>query len=127
MEHSLKFLALCESNLDSSIISPEFSVLDYLLLFRKDPSVHMHSLSVCIQEHLPLAKESCLESPDHSYKCHRLSQLNSVNYLYFLYHSLSPHDSCVLDSISDNFDKALSLHSFANIFVFDEFNAHHDR
>ena len=37
-------LALCESNLDDSIDSGNFSVRGYLPLIRKDSSTHMHVL-----------------------------------------------------------------------------------
>lgn len=38
-----------------------------------------------------------------------------VSYLFYLYRSHSSHDCCVLDSISDNIDKAISLYPFANM------------
>ena len=40
-------LALCETNLDDSIDSGNFSVRGYLPFIRKDSSTHMHSLAVC--------------------------------------------------------------------------------
>ena len=39
-------LALCETNLDDSIDSRNFSVTGYLPLIRKDSSTHMHGLAV---------------------------------------------------------------------------------
>lgn len=55
--------------------------------------------------------------------CLRLSF--SVSYLFFLYRSPFSQDCGVLDSISNNIDKAISLHLFAQIFVLGDFNAHH--
>ncbi|CAE1168972.1 unnamed protein product [Acanthosepion pharaonis] len=118
-------LALCETNLVSSIPSSDLSIPGYLPLLRKDSLTHMHGLSVYVKDHIPLARELSLESPDQSYMCLRLSLLNAVSYLFFLYRSPSSQDCGILDSIFDSIDKALSLHPFAHIFVFGDFNAHH--
>ena len=40
--------ALCETNLDDSIDSRNFSVTGYLPLIRKDSSTHMHGLAVYV-------------------------------------------------------------------------------
>ena len=40
-------LALCETKLDDSIDSGNFSVRGYLPLIRKDSSTHMHGLAIC--------------------------------------------------------------------------------
>ena len=45
-------LALCETNLDDSIDSGNFSVRGYLPLIRKDSIIHMHGLGVYVQEGL---------------------------------------------------------------------------
>ena len=55
-------LALCETNLDDSIDSVNFSVRDYLPLIRKDSSTHMHSLAVYMKEGLPFARDFSLEN-----------------------------------------------------------------
>ena len=47
-------LPLCETNLDDSIDSGNFSVTGYLPLIRKDSSTHMHGLTVYVRERLPL-------------------------------------------------------------------------
>ena len=58
--NSPDILALCETNLDDSIDSGNFSVRDYLPLIRKDSSTHIHGLAVYLKEgllfawHLPL-------------------------------------------------------------------------
>lgn len=54
-----------------------------------------------------------------------LSLLNSVTYLFFHNSWSSSQDFCLLDSISNNIDQAISLHPDANIFVFSNFNAYH--
>ena len=43
-------LALCETNLDDSIDSGNFSVRGYLPLIRKNSSTHMHGLTVYVKE-----------------------------------------------------------------------------
>ena len=43
-------LALCETNLDDSIDSGDFSVRGYLPLIQKDSSTHMHSLAYSLCE-----------------------------------------------------------------------------
>ena len=45
-------LALCETNLDDSIDSGNFSVRGYLPLIQKDSSTHMHGLAVYVKEGL---------------------------------------------------------------------------
>ena len=42
--NSPDILALCETNLDDSIDSGNFSVIGYLPLVQKDSSTHMHRL-----------------------------------------------------------------------------------
>ena len=44
--NSPDILALCETNLDDSIDSGNFSVRGYLPLMRKDSGTHMHGLAV---------------------------------------------------------------------------------
>ena len=78
-------LALCETNLDNSIDSGNFSVRGYLPLIRKDSSTHMHGLTVYVKEGLPFAQELSLENSADSYLCFRLALLHSVSYFFFLY------------------------------------------
>ena len=49
-------LALCETNLDDSIDSVNFSVRGYLPSIQKDSSTHMHGLAVYVKERLPFAR-----------------------------------------------------------------------
>ena len=44
--NSPDILALCETNLDDSIDSRNFSLRGYLPLIRKDASTHLHGLAV---------------------------------------------------------------------------------
>ena len=48
-------LALCETNLDDSIDSGNFSVRCYFPLIQKNSSTHMHDLTVYVKEGLPFA------------------------------------------------------------------------
>ena len=50
-------LALCETNLDDSIDSCNFSVRGYLSLIRIDSGTHVHGLAVYVREGLPFARE----------------------------------------------------------------------
>ena len=67
--NSPDILALCETNLDDSIDSGNFSVRGYLPLIRKDPSTHMHGLAVYVKEGLPFARDLSLENFADSYLC----------------------------------------------------------
>ena len=82
-------LALCESNLDDSIDSGDFSVTDYLPLIRKDSITHMHDLAVCVKEGLPFGRHLSLENSKDSYLCFRLALIYCVLLLFplsiFLY------------------------------------------
>ena len=82
-------LALCETNLDDSIDSENFSVRGYLPLIRKDSSAHMHGLAVYVKEGLPFARNLCLENSAGSYLCFRMALLHSVCYFFLLYRSSS--------------------------------------
>ena len=87
--NSPDILALCETNLDDSIDSGNFSVRGYLLLIRKDSITHMHGLPVYVKQGLPFARDLSLENSANSYLCFRLALLHSVSYLFFLYRSCS--------------------------------------
>ena len=60
--NSHDILALCETNLDDSIDSGNFSVRAYLPLIQKDSSTHIHGLAVCFKERLPFAQDLSLEN-----------------------------------------------------------------
>ena len=85
--NSPDILALCETSLDDSIDSGNFSVRGYLPLIQKDSSTHMHGLAVYVKEGLPFARGLSLENSVDSYSCFRLALLHSVSYFFFLYRS----------------------------------------
>ena len=87
--NSPDILALCETNLDGSIDSDNFSVRGYLLLIRKDSSTHMHGLAVYVKESHPFARDLSLENSADSYLCFRLALLHSLSYFFFFYRSPS--------------------------------------
>ena len=122
--NSPDILAVCETNLDDSIDSGNFSVRGYLPLIRKDSITHMHGLAVYVKEGLPFARDLSLENSADSYLCFRLALLYSVSYFFFL--NRSPSSLCtVFDSISSNIDEVLLMNLPANVFVFGDFNVHH--
>ena len=123
--NSPDILALCETNLDDSIDSGNFSVRGYLPLIRKDSNTHMHGLAVYVKEGLPFARDLSLENSADSYLCFRLALLHSVSYFFFLYRSPSSSLCTVFDSVSSNIDEVLSVNPSANVFVFGDFNVHH--
>ena len=112
--NSPDILALCETNLDASIDSDNFSVRGYLPLFGKDSGTHMHDLAVYVKEGLPLALDLSLENSADSYLCFRLALLYSVSYFFFLYRSPSSALCMVFDSISSNIDEVLSINPSTN-------------
>ena len=89
--NSPDILALCETNLDDSIDSGNFSVRGYLPLIRKDSSTHMHGLTVYVKEGLPFAWDLSLEKSADSYvfdwlyltQC--LTSFSSINFLVFMH------------------------------------------
>ena len=82
--NSPDILALCETNLDDSIASGNFSVRGYLPLICKDPSIHIHGLAVYAKEGLPFAWDLSLENSPDSYLCFRLALLHSLSYFFFV-------------------------------------------
>ena len=123
--NSPDILALCETNLDGSIDSGNFSVRGYLPLIRKDSSTHMHGLAVYVKEDLPFAGNLSLENSADSYLCFRLALLCSLSYLFFLYRSPSSSLCTVFDSISSNMDEVLLINPSASVFAFRDFDVCH--
>ena len=93
-------LALCETNLDDSIDSGNFSVRAYLPLIWKDSTSHMHGLVVFVKDGLPFARDLSLENFADFYLCLWLALLQSVSYFIFPYWSPSSSLCTVFDSIS---------------------------
>ena len=67
--NSPDIITLCETKLDDSINSGNFSVRGYLPLIRKDSGTHMHGLAVYAKEGLSLAQDLSLENSADSYLC----------------------------------------------------------
>ena len=76
--NSPDILALCETNLDDSIDSGNFSVRGYLPLIWKDSSTHMHGLAVYVKEGLSFAWDLSLENSADSYLCFWLALFHAV-------------------------------------------------
>ena len=86
--NSPDILALCETNLDDSIDSGNFSMRGYLPLIRKDSGTHVHGLAVYVKEGLLFAWDGSLENFADSYyvldwlyftQC--LTSFSSINHL----------------------------------------------
>ena len=67
--NSPDILALCETNLDDSIDSGNFSARGCLPLIQKDSSTHVLGLAVYVKEGLPFAQRLFLENSADSYLC----------------------------------------------------------
>ena len=119
--NSPDILSLCETNVDDSIDSGDFSVRGYLLLIRKDFSTHMHGLVVYVKEDFIFQGTLSLEnSADcNLHFCQAL--LHSVSYFFFLNWSPSLSLCMVFDSVSSNLDEVLLINPSANVFVFGDF------
>ena len=124
--NSPDILALCETNQGDSIDSGNFSVNGYLLLIQKDSTTHVHRLAVYVKEGLPFAWDLSLENSADSYLCFQLALLHSVSYFFFLYQSPSLFLWTVFNSVSSKIVKFLLVNPSANVFVSEDFNAHHN-
>ena len=62
-------LVLCETDLDDSIDSGNFSVTGYLSLIWMDSVTYMHGLAVYLKEGLPFAWDLSLKNSTDSYLC----------------------------------------------------------
>ena len=74
--NSSNVLALCETNLDDSIDSDNFSGRGYLSVIQKDLITHVHGLAVCVKEGLPFAWGLSLENSADCYICFCLPLLH---------------------------------------------------
>ena len=121
--NSPDILALCETNLDDSIDSGNFSVTGYVLLIQKYSSTHMHGLAVYVKEGVFFAWDLSLENSADPYLCFGLALLHLVSYLFFLYWSPSSLSLCrVFYSIWSNIDEVLLINPSTNAFVFGDFD-----
>ena len=87
--NSPEILALCETNLDDSIDSANFSVTGYLPLIRNDSITHMHDPAIFVKEGLSFVWVLSLENSTDSYLSFRLALFRSMSYLFFFYQSSS--------------------------------------
>ena len=60
--NSPDILALCETKLDDSTDSGNFSVRGYLPVIRKDSITHIHGLALYLKKGLPFARDLSLEN-----------------------------------------------------------------
>ena len=77
--NSPDILDLCETNLDDSIESGNFSVRGCLPLIRKYTVTHMYSHAVHVREEFPFARDLSLENSADSYLCFQRALLHSVS------------------------------------------------
>ena len=120
-----EILALCETNLDSSINSGNFFVRGYLPLIWKDSSTHVCGLAVYLKQGFPFAWDLSLENSADFYLCFQLALPHSVSYFFFFCQSPSLSLCTVFNSVSSNIDKVLLINPSANVFVFGDFNINH--
>ena len=125
VSNSPVILAPCETNLDDSINSGNFSVRGYRPLIRKDFSTH-GLVSQFMWRKDFLLHGTYLKKTLKTYLCFWLVLLHSVSYFFFLYQSPSLSLRTVFDSISSNIYEVLSINPSANAFVFGDFNVHHN-
>ena len=85
----------------------------------------MHGLAVYVKEGLPFAPDLSLGNSLDFYLCFGSALLHSVSYFYFLYRSSSWSLCTAFDGISCKIDEVLSIIPSANVFVFGDFNVHH--
>ena len=123
--HSHDILAICETNLDDSIDSGNFSVAGFLSLIWKDYIIHMRYHAVYVKEGIPFAQDISLENSADSYLGFQLALLHSLSYFFFLCWSPSSSLCTVCDSISSNIDMVLSVNPSVNVFAFGDISVHH--
>ena len=107
--NSPDILCLCETNLDDSIDSGNFSVRGYLLLIWKDSSTHMHGLVVYVKEDFLFQGTLSLENSADCHLCFWQALLHSVSYFFFFSWLPSLSLCMIFDSVS------------SNVFVFGDF------
>ena len=80
--NSPDILALCETNLDDSIDSGNFSVNSYLLLIWKDSTTRIHGLVIHVKEGFPLIWDLSLENSADCHLCFWLALLHSMSHFF---------------------------------------------
>ena len=107
-------LALCETTLDDSIDSGNFSVRVYLSLIQKNYFVHTWSCSLC-----EIRTSFCMGLISRKlfrFVCFGLDLLHSVPYFFSLYWSPSSSLCTVFEAASSNVDEVISINLFAKFF-----------
>ena len=132
--------ALCETNLDDSIDSGNFSVSGYFPSVQEDSVTHMHCLMhghihtqypylyaysyawsyawTYVKGGFPMAQDLSWENFANSYLCFRLALLRPVSHFFFLCWLFSLSSCTVFHAISSNIDELLSINLSAYMFVF---------
>ena len=105
--NSPDILPLCETNLDDSIDSGNFSVTGYPPLIWKDSITHMHGFAVYVKEGLPFPRDYLRKT---------------LQILTYAFDWLSLTLCMVFDSFSSNMDEVVSINPSINVFIFGDFN-----
>ena len=111
--NSPDILAQCETNLDDSIYSGNFSVRGFLPLIWKDLITHIHGLAVYVKEGLSFAQDLSQKTLqiltyvfDWLYFTQCLTSFSCIDHLLHCY-------TYFFDSISFNIDEVLSINPSA--------------
>ena len=111
--NSPDILVQCETNLDDSIYSRNFSVRGFLPLIWKDLITHIHGLVVYVKEGLPFAQDLSQKTLqiltyvfDWLYFTQCLTSFSCIDHLLHRY-------TYFFDSISFNIDEVLSINPSA--------------
>ena len=123
--NSPDILNLCQTNLNDSIDSTNFSMEGYFPLIRKDSSTHMHGLTAYVKEVVPSKWVVTLENSADSYLCFRLVLLHSLSHFFFIFPSPPSFLCADFGFVSSNIDEVLLINPPANVFVFANVNANH--
>ena len=115
--NSPDILALCETNLNDSIGSDNFSVRGYLPLIQKDSITYMHVLGVYVKERLPFAQDLSLENSVDLLMS--LTSFTSLSVLILFSLSITSLLLCAnSDFILSNLDEVLQINPPGNVFAF---------
>ena len=115
--NSPDILALCETNLNDSIGSDNFSLRGYLSLIQKDPITYMHVLEVYVKERIPFAQDLSLENSVDLLMF--LTSFASLSVLILFSLSITSLLLCAnFDCILSNLDEVLQINPPGNMFAF---------
>ena len=115
-------LALSESKLDSSVLSNDFSVPNYVV-HRLDAGP-CHGLILFAKSGLALTRLVALENRSFQFMVFSLCRTTSTHVFIFCYRSPNS-DSDIFSALSSCIDEALHMYPSANLSVFGDFNVHH--